>query len=625
MLFEAMDRARTMWTRSVFALATALSVVACGGGGGGGDAQRAAALAAAAAAANTLATAPTTPSPQLLSCDDSLKERFRPDGQTTVLLVRQYKQGDPFPSSPLGEPEAKARADLCQVKLLVGPGNPGPVDAPSTSKGIGIEVWLPKKAAWTGRVRALGVGGWAGSEESDLTKISSIGIGGDMRSAPRIAAEESAVTSSSDAGHVANGAGGSFAMRPDGTINTPLWLDFASRGIHEQVVKTKALALAFYGAAPTRTYWDGGSGGGRQALQQAQMYPEDFDGIIAAYPANNWTRFITAELYPQIVVQRDLGGSYMSATQLDLVSNAAIAACDHVGGKHLGYVMDPLTCSYDPTKDASVLCTADGGSNGTSECVSPLQAQAINKVWYGMTSDGSVPDPSADNGWNKAPQGVHRWYGLTRGTSLLALASPAPFSIATDMVALELQNSKLATTAFINATGDGADGWKALSYADLSNAFDQGVALQPRFGNVNADEPDLSAFKARGGKLIQYHGHADVVIPPQGSMSYYERVASKIGGLSAVQDFYRLYLVPGMTHGPGNGTSNPDAAPPYPATGQMHQLLVDWVENGLAPDSVVINSAATVPSQRSQPMCIYPKKAIYKSGDPFVSASYVCS
>lgn len=592
----------SMMARLLGVLAVA-TLVACGGSSGTQDPVAAATL----------------------SCDDSIRTGFKPDEQTSVLAVRSFKKGDSLPN-PTRDGTTTVASDLCLVKLLVGPGNPGPAGAPSTSPGIGIEVWLPEKSAWNGRVHALGGGVWAGTAEADPDRIAS-SAASDGRSAPGIAAVEGAVTSSTDTGHSSpyGGIDGSFAMNPDGTPNTVLWMDFASRGIHQQVVKTKALAAAYYGSAPKRTYWDGGSTGGRQGLKLAQMYPEEFDGIISGYPAINWARFITGELYPQIVIQRDLGGNYMSPDQLALVSNAATAACDVVGGVHLGYILDPAACRYDPTKDASVLCTASGGANSSAACVSTLQATAINKIWYGITADGSVPDPAIDNGWAASPSGAQRWYGLARGTDLSLLAGPMVFPMGTSQVALQLQNPTLAGPPFRNATGNGADGWKNLTYAQLSDAFDKGVEMQSVFGGIDTDNPDLSAFKARGGKLIQYHGGADQLIFPQGSIHYYNRVAQAMGGLSDVQGFYRFYMVPGHGHGMPNGTANPHANPPVPAPNQVYTLLTDWVENGKAPESIVLQSADLTGTPKSQPICVYPKKAVYQGGDPLVAASYTCS
>jgi hypothetical protein len=589
------------WTAPGLCGLAVATISACGGGGDSAPAP--------------------APVPAALTCDDSMKTAFAPDALTSVLLVKQYKAGDPFPNA-LRDGSTTAGADLCLVKLLVGPGNPGPASAPSTSAGIGIEVWLPAKAVWNARLHAVGNGGFAGTDETVLGKLSTAGAN-DRRSAAGIAAAEGAVTATTDAGHL--GGGGAFAMNPDGTVNRTLWTDFASRGIHEEVVKAKALATAFYGSAPKYTYWDGGSGGGQQSLTQAQKYPEDFDGIVVGYPAINWTKFITAELYPQVVMQRDLGAN-MPAAQLNLMSNAAIGACDSVGGQHLGFPLDPSSCHYDPTLDPAVLCTASGGTNATAACVTTAQALAMNKIWYGMTADGSVPNPVADNGWAVNPSGLQRWYGLSRGTSPSGLAGSTPFGVASDQVALELQNPTLAQPSFLNATGNGQDGWKTLTYGQLSNAFDRGLALQAVFADVNADNPDLTAFKARGGKMIHYHGLNDIVIPEQGSINYYERVIAKFGSLSLVQDFYRMYLIPGMGHGPSNGTANPAANPPYPAPNQIYSLLTAWVETGVAPgEAVVMNSASPTPVAKSLPMCTYPKKAGYVSGDPKVATSYTCS
>ena len=615
-----------------FLITSVAALVACGGNGGSGF--------AAIPQPGPAAMPPpdAAPIPQsLLTCDDSLKTGFSPDASTTVVAVKSFKKGDALLLAGTATPQTPVAAnDVCMVKLNVGPGNPGPADAPSTSPGIGIEIWLPAKANWNNRVHAVGGGGWMGGAAGSATEIASSGLW----DAAGIATSEGAVSSLTDTGH--STFDGSFAMKPDGTINKTLWTDYASRAIHEQTVKTKALATAYYGSAPKYMYWEGGSKGGLQGLDLAQNNPGDYDGIIANYPAVNFTRFITAELYPQIVFQRDLGGTPLTIAQQDLVSNAAIAACDVVGGKHLGYVLDPSVCTYDPTTDAAVLCTADGGSNATSACVSSTQATAINKIWYGMTSDGSVPSPATDNGWAQAAtstlpgSGTHRWFGLTRGTSLYAamfnfpgyfngLASPnGPFSTASDLVALELQNPTIAEPNFKNATGNGQSLWKSLSYAQLANAFDRGVALQPEFGNINTDNPDLSAFKNRGGKMLAWHGLADELIMPQGTVNYYNRVAAQMGGLASVQNFYRLYLVPGLGHGTPNGTSNPAAAPPNFTPTQMYGLLTNWVENGVAPDQVTLQSSAGAVT-KSRPICVYPKKATYASGDPNTAASYTCS
>ena len=119
------------------------------------------------------------------------------------------------------------------------------------------------------------------------------------------------------------------------------------------------------------------------------------------------------------MVQRDLAGVPLTNAQMALLGNAAINACDVVNGQHLGYIPDPSECRYDPTQDPSVICAANGGTNTTVNCVTPLQAQSMNKMWFGQTRDGTAPPPSVDNSWSvHIGRGNHLWYGLARGTNM---------------------------------------------------------------------------------------------------------------------------------------------------------------------------------------------------------------
>lgn len=187
--------------------------------------------------------APTTP-----SCDDSLKRSFKPDDSTTVVLVKAFKKGDTIVlSEPVSTFTPRATNDVCLVKLIVGPGNPGPAGAPSSSPGIGVEVWLPTPANWNQRFHALGGGGYVGGPHGSIDAI------GEPRAAIT-AATEGAISSATDAGHPRNGAvpgrpgGGDFGMNPDGALNKTLWKDFSSRSMHEQAVKAKAFATVYYGS-----------------------------------------------------------------------------------------------------------------------------------------------------------------------------------------------------------------------------------------------------------------------------------------------------------------------------------------------------------------------------------------
>jgi feruloyl esterase len=575
---------------------------------------------------DTVAVSSETAKP-LLTCDETMKTAFKPDAlsagaNATVLLVKAFKQGEPILLSGTSVPTTPiAASDMCLVKLMVGPANPGPLDAPSTTPGIGIEVWLPNASKWNNRFHALGNSGFAGGPHATLTAFA----GASTIPPWTVAGVEGAVAATTDTGH--RNPNGAFLMNADGTVNTLGWQQFSATALHEMSVKTKALAVGYYGKAPKYSYFHGSSTGGRQALKLAQTYPDDFDGIISNRPAINWSRFTAAELYPQIVMQRELGGKLLTSAQLSLVSMAAIKSCDVVGGQHLGYILEPSKCTYDPTTDAQVLCAADGGANATPDCLSPTMASVVNKIWYGQTTDGSVPSPLMDNGYALNPAGVQKWWGLPRGADLTGLAGAAPFSVASDMVALSLQDPTLATPAFLNATGNGQDRWKNLSYENLSNAANRGVALQGIFANIDTDNPDLSKFRDRGGKMIGHYGLSDNLIPHQGFINYYNRVLSQLGGLTAVQGFYRMYMNPGQGHVTANGTANPNANPPSPTEDQMYAALTAWVETGVAPGRIDVSTVATstFPVVKSRPMCVYPLKPEFVSGDVNLAASWICS
>lgn len=574
------------------------------------------------------APAPAPAVPTALTCDDTMKTAFKPDANTSVLLVKAFKAGDPIAlSGTTGMPPVAAK-DLCFVKLNIGPGNPGPASAPSTSPGIGIEVWLPTGANWNQKIHNMGGGGWAGGANyQNLTLIASTGNAA-------TAANEGSVVGATDTGHALGN--GSFAMNPDGTINSTLWQDFSERSLHELALKTKALAAAYYLKAQKYAYWDGCSTGGRQGYKIIQNHPDDYNGYLVGAPAFNWTKFITAELYPQIVYQRDLGGVALTIAQQQQVSAKAVSTCDVVGGQHLGFILDPQQCTYDPAKDATALCTGAVGTNGvigtnaTAACVSTVQATAQNKIWYGQTPDGSVPDPSANNGYNANLASNQLWYGLTRGASS-GLAGASPFTISSDMTALELQDPTIATTGFVNAVSNGLNRWQSLSYGQLANAFAQGIALQPFFGNINTDNPDLSGAKASGAKILQHHGSADVLIPTQNSVNYYTRVANLDGGFAKTQAYDRLFLVAGMGHCGGVGTQqgtvgvSPAAtvnSVPLPAAGQLFTAMTNWVENGAAPATITLQSAD---ASASQLLCPYPQKPTYAgAGAASAAASYTC-
>jgi hypothetical protein len=572
-----------------------------------------------------------------MACDDGLKVAMGSSVDTTVLLVKEFKQGDllllrgePNAATPSagveGAPNAlipTAGTDLCLVKLLVGPGKPGPADARSTSSGIGIEVLLPNHDEWTGRIRAYGNSGWSGTPQASLSMIAS----NDLHAA---AAAKGFVVATSDNGHVGSPPvpeiDPSFAMNPDGSINTVGWQDFSERSLHELAEKTKALTRLYYGRAHEYAYWDGFSTGGRQGLKIAQVFPDDFHGILVGAPAINWSRYHTAGLYASIAMKQGLGGA-IAPEKLEAATQAAIKAC---GGAELGFLIDPLSCRYDPTLDAEILCkepNVDSSATDPSLCLTAAEATVINKAWYGQTIDGTAPSPAVDNGSSNILSDGHRlWFGWTRDTNLKTTsAGGAPgIFLAADQTALELQDPTLGSDFFKNATGDGANQWlETLDYAGLAAAQAQGVLLQPQFRDINTDNPDLSGFAASGGKIVMYQGLSDEYIPAQGAINYYERVMERMGGAESVQGFFRFYLLPGFTHS-GRSEGLPDVPVPQPSSGrdEMFSALQEWVENRKAPGTIEIQSSD---STVSLPLCVYPSKISYRGDGSMKSAtSYSC-
>jgi pimeloyl-ACP methyl ester carboxylesterase len=447
-------------------------------------------------------------------------------------------------------------------------GGPRQADLPAfcrvaltVSPQIRIEVWLPKDS-WNGRYRGEGGGGYAG-------QISSGGLAAGIRAGY--------ATASTDTGHPAS-AGGTFALNPDGTLNRQLIADFAERSLHELAIKAKALISAYYGAPPTFSYWNGCSTGGRQGLIAAQRFPQEYDGLVIGAPAINWDRFIPSEIWPQIVMNKTAGGP-ISATKLTAVTKAAVAACDASDGVRDGIINDPRKCLYDP---AALVCKA---GDDPATCVSPEEANAVRKIWNGPTS----------------ASGQRLWFGLERGTPLNGLAGTNPFPIATSHLQYWIRQ-------------DPKFDWRTLSEADFEAAF---TASQQKFHTViGTDDPNLQAFRQRGDKMIIWHGEADPLIFPRGTVNYFERVLAQNGGRQQVDQFARLFLAPGVGHcGGGEG----------PGPTGLFETVVNWVEKGVAPATIPASRRRENGTMLSRPLCAYPMTAKWTgSGSTDDAASFVC-
>jgi hypothetical protein len=472
-------------------------------------------------------------------------------------------------------------ASYCLVNILVSDlGGPKDGYLVGQRQEINVGIGLPLSpvdggtggviGAWNERIEDLGGGGYAGSVGS-TTGATNAGF----------------VGSSTDTGHPAS-AGGTFALNPDNTLNWGLINDFAFNGIHEQATWSKKVAKLYYGKAQKYAYWNGCSTGGRQGHQQAQKYPTDYDGILAGAPAFNWDRFIPSEQYGEIAMNQYVGAP-ITAAKLTAVTTAAIAACDGLDGIIDGVVQDPRACTYDAT---AFVCK--GTPSDPANCLTAAEATAVNAIWTGP---------------QKGANGKQEWFGLNRGASLSGgLDGTTPFSISTQW---------FQYWVYQNPSFD----WHTFTETSFNPAL---ILSETKFHDVlGTDNPDLSAFQANGSKMITYHGLADQLIFPDGTYNYYNRVTTQMGGLKATQKFYRFFPYAGNSHCGGN-TQMPNAV--LINSNDMFAALVNWVENGVAPDSIeAYNATTSATSTVTRPVCMYPNKLVYDGfGSTSVASSFAC-
>ena len=465
----------------------------------------------------------------------------------TVVTMAQPVAAGAFSQPGARAGRGNAMADLpafCRVAATL---------TPSSDSDIKVEVWLPS-ANWNGKFQAVGNGAWTGA-------IAYPAMADALRRGYAV--------SSTDTGHA--GGSASFALgHPEKLI------DFAYRSEHEMAVKAKAIVNAFYGSAPKYSYWNGCSAGGRQALKEAQMFPADFDGIIAGAPGLDWSgRSAQAVKVAQALQKEE---ARLTPAKQQVLHAAVLAACDALDGLKDGLIQNPVACKFDPKV---VECA---GADGPS-CLTPAQV-ATARLLYAPTVDPSTKRELA---------------GLAYGS--------------------ELGWTDMGWSASARATG--LDHYRFVVFKDPSwdidrfnlasdiARIDQGDSAAP-----NASDPNLKAFFDRGGKLLQYHGWADPQISPMNSVAYFRRVVSALGGQPKIDGSYRLFMVPGMAHcGGGEGPNDFDKVTP----------LERWVESGKAPDAIVATHATDGKVDRTRPLCPYPQVAHYTgSGSVDEAASFAC-
>jgi feruloyl esterase len=437
---------------------------------------------------------------------------------------------------------------------------------------IAFEVWLPLEN-WNGKFAGVGNGGWAG-----------------IISYPQLAEQlrRGYATVSTNTGHNAE-PGLDMARFAFG--HPERLVDFAWRSEHEMTTTGKAITQAFYGRPPRYAYWVGCSTGGKQGLTEAQRFPTDYDGIVAVAPANNWTRLMAGTLAATMAAVRD-SSSYLTPPIRRLLYNAALRACDARDGVVDSLIENPAKCAFDP---ATLQCAPTTRRDST--CLTAGQVQAARRIYSGLKDpDGRVVFPGLE------PGSEPFWGPITTP------GRPFPIPL-----------SYYRWIVFGDSTWD----WTSFDLMTPKD-FATHVAAATKYDPIlTAVNPDLRAFKTRGGKLIQMHGWDDQLISPQNSVDYYESVIAFEAGtrdraatIRDVQNSVRLFMVPGMLHcggGPGPNVFDAQAA------------LESWVERSVAPDSIIATQLNAGVPVRTRPLCPYPKVAKYKgSGDINRAESFTC-
>jgi feruloyl esterase len=467
---------------------------------------------------------------------------------------------------------------------------------------------------WNGRIEAVGNGGYSGNVPA-VTGATDVGF----------------VGSSTDNGHSANWcnaidpetgqpnaqpncgvAGGGFELAPDDQLLPDLITDFIDRSEVEQTIWAEILTDAYYQRTASRTYWNGCSTGGRQGMQMAQFHPELFDGILAGAPAFNWNRFIIGEMWPPVVVAdvdavdcpggtaegcaKGIPSGSAFANAYTAANAAAVAACDANDGVVDGVIDEPRRCFY------SAKALIGQQPEPMTAPMTKAEAQAIDMIWDGPRNQ----------------RGQRLWGGITRGTSFATLTA-ASFT------------GSLITTYVYNWLEQDPD-FDILGNITTSNFSTYFQRSDRKFADTKPPPPgfvvpaatdniDLDQLIRHGTKLIHYRGSADPLIVPFGSWNYDTRLFQKYG-VAGTKDFYRSFFYPGNGHCGGNAG--------FPNAGlinstDLFNALIDWVENGTAPDSVV---AFTKPNDagNSTLICPNPNHAVYNGFGPQTSASsYQCT
>lgn len=449
---------------------------------------------------------------------------------------------------------------------------------PASDSDIETEIWMPL-SGWNEKFQAAGNGGFAGAIAYNALAAS---------------VTHGYAAAGTDTGHKADGVDAKWALdHPEKVV------DFGYRAIHEMADEAKLLVGAFYGSEPRKSYFVACSDGGREALMEAQRFPEDFDGILAGAPANYWTHLLTNG--DDLARLADRPADAIPSAKIPAISKAVLEACDDLDGVKDGILTDPRRCHFQPE---TIACQ---GADSNS-CLTALQVELLKRLYAGGAIDGKQIFPGFLPGGEEGDGGWKSWV-LGDGDPAHSTGSSFVDGYFRYMVYADPQ-------------------WKPGLYPvnkDLQNAE------QKTAQSLDSINPDLSAFAKRGGKLILYHGWNDPAISALNSIDYYQHVTGTLGAEAAGR-FVRLYMVPGMQHCTGGpGPSLFGQFSELPQRDAEHSILLSlerWTETGAEPGAIIAEKlgADKAKVEMTRPICPYPQLPKYKGhGDTNVAANFVCA
>jgi feruloyl esterase len=462
-------------------------------------------------------------------------------------------------------PRAAIRVAHCKVSGVIG-------------KETRFELLLADD--WNGRFFMGGAGGFAGAVENMARSSVNSGY----------------ATVGTDAGHNANGLTAGWALN-----NPERLADYGYRAVHRTAEVAKQIIRAYYGSAPDKSYFFGCSNGGREALMEAQRFRADFNGIVAAAPAADFAG-IAASFVRTLQAQyptADFTKPAITSANLQLLRASVLAACDARDGVRDRILDDPRACDF---KVASIGACPDDVA--APDCLTTPQRAAIERVYAPVTVQGRAVYSGQPMGNEAEPGGWSAWITGVDAGAMAATGNHAP----TVQGAFGTEFFKYMVTA--DSTWDYTKYDVSHSPADTKHAAEI----------LSAINPDLSAFKARGGKLILAHGWSDPALNPLETIKYYEAVRARD---PSAETYVRLYIMPGVLHctgGPGCDLVD------------WYTPIADWVEHGKAPGALVAAKAApsavttsASPFSRTRPLCPYPQHAVYGgTGSTDEAASFTC-